>query len=500
MDSRTDLYDMVAYPGFPYPDTHPDHLATMAVLHGLAPAPVDRCRVLEIACNEGANLIPMAYAIPKSEFIGFDLAGLPVERGKQRIRALGLANIRLFQGNLLEVGTELGQFDYIITHGLYSWVPEPVRGRLLALCRELLSPHGVAFVSYAALPGGHLRNMLRQIMLHGTQDIEDPVEKVAAALASLRLVMKARKPGDPFRALIEEQLKSFEKRTPHALFHDELGEVYQPVSFTEFIQHARKHGLQYLSEAVLPPPPDPVNKPELAPTVAGLAGEDIIAREQLLDFLRNRMYRETLLCHAEREVRREYLPEELRALNFASQASSSPGDRPDARVFTLPGGIRLETTHPGVIALMELLESAWPRALSFAEIEPELSAAGFVLNHEDSDQEGAALLVRLAVAKMIELHAWKAPVASAISTHPRASACAREEARIRTHVTTLLHTTARLDDPLVRSFLKLLDGTRDRATLLDALKADNPDVPREQLDQGIEPNLNFLHRAGLLEA
>jgi len=495
MHTRVDLYDTVAYPGFPYPDTHPDHLAAMAILYGLSPAPVDRCRVLEVACNEGANIIPMAYAIPKSEFIGFDLAGLPVEHGQQRIRALGLANIRLFRGNLLESGTEPGQFDYIIAHGLYSWVPEPVRDRLLALCRELLTPHGVAFVSYAALPGGHLRNMLREIMLYSTNHIEDPEQKVAGALACLRFVMNARKPGDPFRALIEEQLRLFEKRTPHALFHDELSDVYHPLLFSEFICHARSHGLQYLGESVLSPPPDPANNPELEPTLAALAGDDIIAREQLLDFLRNRMYRETLLCHAEREVRREFLPEQLRGLNFASQASSSPGDKPGAKVFILPGGIKMETAHPGVIALMQQLEAASPRALSFAEVEPELSAAGFTL-----DQDGAALLMRLAVAKMIELHAWKAPVASAISTHPRASACARQEARTRTHVTTLLHSTARLDDPLVRSFLQLLDGTRDRAALLDALKAEYPDVPREQLEQGIEPNLNFLYQAGMLEA
>jgi methyltransferase-like protein len=494
MHTGTDPYDAVAYPGFPYPDTHPDHLAAMAILHGLSPASVERCRVLEIACNEGANLIPMAYATPKSEFVGFDLAGLPVERGQQRIGALGLANTRLFQGDVLEAGAELGQFDYIIAHGIYSWVPEPVRNRLLALCRELLTPHGVAFVSYAALPGGHLRNMLREIMLYGAQGIEDPEQKADAAFACLRFVMNARKPGDPFRALIEDQLKSFEKRSPQAVFHDELSDVYHPLLFTEFIEHARSHRLQYLCEAVLPPPPDPANNSDVAPTLAGLAGDDIIAREQFLDFLRNRMYRESLLCHAEREVTREYLPEQLRCLDFASQASSSPGEKPGAKVFTLPGGIKMETADSGVITLMEHLEAAWPRALSFAEIEPELSAAGFVL-----DREGAALLMRLAVAKMIELHARKAPVATAVSAHPRASACAREEARTRAHVTTLLHTTARLDDPLVRSFLQLLDGTRDRAALIDALKAEYPDVPREQIGQGIEANLQFLHRAGMLE-
>jgi SAM-dependent methyltransferase/methyltransferase-like protein len=490
-----DSYDAVAYPGFPYPDTHPDRLAVMAILHGLSPALVARCRVLEIACGEGANLIPMAYAAPDSEFVGFDLAGRPIERGQQRIRDLALTNVRLFQGDLLEAGPELGQFDYAIAHGVYSWVPEPVRARLLALCRESLAPNGIAFVSYATLPGGHLRNMIREIMLFRVRGMEDPQEKVSSALAFLRFVMNARKQGDPFRALIEEQLKSLEKRNPYALFHDELGEIHEPLLFTEFVDHVRRNGLQYLCEAVLPPPPDAANHPELAPTLANLAGDDLIAHEQVLDFLRMRMYRETLLCPAERELRRDPAPESFRRLLFSSQASSARATASGAKIFTLPGGIKMETSHPAVIALVDRLEAAWPRALSFAEMEPGVSAAGFSL-----DQDGAALLMRLVIAKFIELRAWKAPLAPAISSRPRASAIARHEARTRAHVTTLLHTTARLDDPLVRSFLQLLDGTRDRASVLNALRAAHPDVPIEQLERGIEPNLKFLHRAGLLEA
>ena len=495
MLASKDSYDAVAYPGFPYADTHPDHLAALAILHGLSPAPVERCRVLEIACGEGANLIPMAYAIPGSEFVGFDLAGHPIARGQQRIRDLGLTNVRLFQGDLLEAGPEHGQFDYVIAHGVYSWVPEPTRNRLLALCKERLTPHGVAFVSYAALPGGHLRNMIREMVLFRVRGMEDPQEKVSSALAFLRVVMNARKQGDPFRVLIEEQLKSLEKRSPYAVFHDELGEVHHPLLFTHFVEHAHRNRLQYLCEAVLPPPPDPENDSELAPPRASHAGDDLIAREQMLDFLRMRMYRETLLCHPERELRRDPAPESFRRLLFSSQASSASATVAGAKIFTLPGGIKMETSHPAVIALMDRLEAAWPRALSFTEIEPGLSAAGFSL-----DQGGAALLMRLAVAKFIELRVWNAPVAAAIPSQPRASAIARLQARTSPHVTTLLHTTARFDDPLVRSFLQLLDGTRDRTALLAALTAEYPGIPAEELEQGIGSNLKLLHRAGMLEA
>src|ERR1019366_4359784 len=71
----------------------------------------------------------------------------------QEIATLGLANIRLEHRDILDAGPELGTFDYVIAHGLYSWVPEPVRDKLLALAQAVLAPHGVAFVSYNALPG-----------------------------------------------------------------------------------------------------------------------------------------------------------------------------------------------------------------------------------------------------------------------------------------------------------------------------------------------------------
>ncbi|MGC1294562.1 MAG: class I SAM-dependent methyltransferase, partial [Alloacidobacterium sp.] len=157
--ASANVYDAVEYPGFAYAHTHPDQLAVMALLYGLDPPPVETCRVLEVACNEGANLIPMAYTIPGAKFVGFDIAPECVARGQEHINALGLKNIRLFAADMLNVGPELGQFDYIIAHGLYAWVPEPVRDRALALCGELLKPNGVAFVSYNALPGSHLRQM-----------------------------------------------------------------------------------------------------------------------------------------------------------------------------------------------------------------------------------------------------------------------------------------------------------------------------------------------------
>ena len=326
------------------------------------------------------------------------------------------------------------------------------------------------------------------------QMLSESPEKVKewAPVASL---MVQNDHNDAYRQVIEEQLRNMEKRSPESIYHDEFADTYHPVLFTEFVSHARKHGLQYLSEAVLPPPPDPCYRAEVCAALESAAGSDILRQEQLLDFMRARVYRETLLCREQHRVSRDFSAEQLRKLLFASQAESAPADAPGAKVFTLPGGIRMESNHAGAIALLETLGTNWPRALSFEELEPALAGSGFAL-----DGEGVTLLLRLIVSRFVELRTWKAPVATEISARPRASACARLESRTRTWAATLLHGTLRLDDPVVVRFLQLLDGTRDRKELLEQMKAEFPGVRTEELEAGIEPGLNLLHRAGMLEA
>jgi SAM-dependent methyltransferase len=492
-------YDEIAYPGHSYSNTHPDNLASMAILHGLSPAPVERCRVLEIACGDGANLIPMAYAIPGSEFVGFDLAGAPIERGQARIRELGLKNLRLFQGDLLELsagmGVKMGQFDYIIAHGIYAWAPEPVRDRVLALCAELLTGHGVAFVSYNTMPLGYMRLMLRDMMLFRTQDIDDPLKRVEEGMAFLHLVCQARPEDDPYRPMLEAQLKRMNKPDLGVVRHDEMSDAYQPIHFLELAQHAKKHGLQYLCESVLPPPPDPGYRAEIDQALESAAAGDLLRKEQLLDFVRMRAYRETLLCRKERLVRRDFPAECFRHLLFASKTRPAEGEKPGATAFVLPGGIKMESNHPGVTALLQELGKAWPYALSFESLEPLLAGTGLAL-----DAQGVALLVRLAISHMIEFRVWNPALPRTIPERPKASAVSRQEVLTRDRTTSLLHLMVSLEDVKAKTLLKLLDGSRTRAELLQAMAAELPETPFHELEAGIGDALQVFHCSGILES
>jgi len=198
-------YDSVVYPGYAYAQTHPDQLAAYARLCGLEPAPVERCRVLEVACGDAANLLPMAVALPKATFHGFDLASSSIERGRAIARELGLANLTLAHLDINEAPARMGEFDYVIAHGFYSWVPQSARDQPMAICRASLAPRGVAFISYNTLPGGHIRRMIREMMLFHVDRAPDPETKTNQARALLHFLSKFSAGDDEYRLLFKKR-------------------------------------------------------------------------------------------------------------------------------------------------------------------------------------------------------------------------------------------------------------------------------------------------------
>jgi cyclopropane fatty-acyl-phospholipid synthase-like methyltransferase len=152
-DTLEARYNQVLYTGYAQSDTHPGRLATLARLFGMSPAPPEGCRVLDIGCGDGINLISIAQSLPNSSCVGIDLSERTIALGCAIVTEVGLTNVTLMKMDIMDITPEFGAFDYIIAHGLYSWIPDGVRDRLLAVCRQNLAPQGVAYISYNTYPG-----------------------------------------------------------------------------------------------------------------------------------------------------------------------------------------------------------------------------------------------------------------------------------------------------------------------------------------------------------
>ncbi|MGD2069465.1 MAG: class I SAM-dependent methyltransferase, partial [Gemmatimonadota bacterium] len=228
-DRIRESYEALPYPGGPHYGSHPDCLATVATLLGLAPADVERCRFLDLGCATGGNLIPMAVALPDSDFVGVDLAPGQIAQGQEVVDALGLTNVRLVAADLRDFRDEPGSFDYIVCHGVYSWVPEEVRRCLLDRVAELLAPGGIAMVSFNTYPGSQPRDTVRGLFRFALEEVLAPGDPVEAARSLLRILPKAFEgvEGD-FARQLRGVAKEHVDGTAHYLGHEFLEEVNEP--------------------------------------------------------------------------------------------------------------------------------------------------------------------------------------------------------------------------------------------------------------------------------
>jgi methyltransferase-like protein/SAM-dependent methyltransferase len=472
MRAMATTYDELPYESNPYLWTHPDRLATTALLFGMDPPPPDRCRVLELGCASGGNLIPMALELPNSSFVGIDLSQRQIDDGQKIIAALGPKNIELKALSILDAGAELGPFDYIVSHGVYSWVPAEVQDKMLEICAQNLTPNGVAYISYNTYPGWYMRRMIRDILYYHARQFADARERVRQARALLEFLAQSVfvREGSVYPSLLKGAAEVFRKQSDTYLLHEYLEEVNEPVFFHEFVERAAAKGLQYVADAKLTVTLPGTYTPAVEHTLQQLAA-DRLHREQYLDFLYNQAFRRALLCRSHVTVSEEPRSDRLDSLQVGSPAQPvSP--KPDIfstmpESFRRGDGVTPSVRDPLLKAALLQLAEVWPRTMAF---EALLDAARSRLGQVPAAdaQTLRAALWNGYVAELVELRLGPPPCVPATSACPVASPLARYQAETASRVTTLRHEVVDLN-PLDRQLVRLLDGTRDRAALVEAV-------------------------------
>lgn len=501
-------YDRVAYPNAALADARPSRIAAIATLLGFQAAPPATCRVLELGAGDGAHLIPLALAHPEARFVGIDLAGSAVARGQATVRELELENISLEQADLTTF-TSAEPFDYVLANGVYSWVSPDVQPLVLASCRRLLAPRGLAYVSYATYPGCRLRELVREMMLFHVERLAPGTDVVAEGRAFARFVRQHQIAGEAYGRVIEQELSRMQKYGAEYAAHDDFSEHHSPVYFCDFVQRARDQGLDFLSESLFLSFHEARLSPGVTRAIEERAGADLIAREQYLDFLRGRSFRQSLLCHAEARPAGTWQLGSLLQLNAAAALTSKTPelglDSEAAEIFVSESGVGISSNKPIARTALRALSELWPRSLPVAEL--------CALAEERSGQRGEehrslllSTLLRAAAAKLVELDSAPPELAAGVSQRPRANRLARLQARTDHTVTNPWHRRITLDSDASRHLLTLLDGERTHAELTQCMLeyfASQPGADRTtpaQVRDDLPRALAGLSRAALLEA
>lgn len=467
-----DAQRTAGYRGKPFPQTHPDRLATVARLHGVPAAPPDGCRVLELGCGDGGNLIPMAFEARGSTFVGVDLDATRVAEGQQTILELGLENVQLFQRDLTEVGDEYGKFDYVIAHGVYCWVPPSVQDRLLSLCRSVLEDGGVAFVSFNVMPGWHFLEYMRDFALLVAEQEEGAAGDPLRRVRSLAQVFAEGRGGPSAQAqhlkVLFDQLRG---SSDYLLAFDYLGEVSQPLSLGDFVEAASHRGLRYIADANFFE--TELNRvPARVRSALNEQVSDPLAREKLADFFGARLFRRALMCKAEQPISPPSASAVREHRIVARVTSLSPDDdpsKPTPASFSMLHQTKISLSSPIVKRAISLLGEAWPQSLNFTDLTDGVVEASEGTTRAEVEQVLTEAIWQLYEAGAVDLRSTATRCVKRGGARPGASLLSRVRLGDSSETVNQHHELVRVPDALSRALFVLLDGTRDRPELASAL-------------------------------
>ena len=283
--------------------------------------------------------------------------------------------------------------------------------------------------------------------------------------------------------LLKQELETLKHQADHYLYHEHLEEVNEPTYFHVFAERAKAKGLRYLGEARVGTMVTGNFGPEIEKTLRILATDQIQA-EQYMDFLRNRMFRESLLCSDKVNPNWAVNPECLRVLHVGSGARAvDDKGQPLAQVnlkgddnvsYRSPSGMSMATTRPLLKAAMHVLQQAYPGTVPFDVLRKQAreviggDAADPKTIAEDTQVVAVGLLNCYMGSDLVELHGMPITFARQAGERPTALPIARVQAARGLAVTNRRHEVVRLND-LDKHLVPLLDGSNDRTTLIDKL-------------------------------
>ena len=302
-DVQQTIYSELGYKSMPFPYTTPATLEAYAALVGVSAPNPKTARVLELGATYGGNIISQALFNPDATFVGIELSQEQVEKGNEVIANAGLTNVSLVQSDIASIGSEIGTFDYIIAHGVYSWVDDGVKDALLRLIDEHLAEDGIAYVSYNTYPGWHTMEEVRQLMMFSNRDKAqfNHKEKVLHGKTIGSIVGSQILKYDNLKERNSKflgALRSVMQKDEYYVGHDHLEPNNDPVYFYQFNDHLEAHNLAYLCDADLTLSMVRSFDADIADTLDKLALNDHVAQEQYLDFMLDTTFRKSIICKA----------------------------------------------------------------------------------------------------------------------------------------------------------------------------------------------------------
>ena len=281
------------YPDRFFSELSPVWLNYVAAIGGGCPIRLDRrFTYLELGCACGTSLIANAAAFPQGEFHACEFNAAHVEQARRHAAALGADNIAFhevpFQALL---SRDLPPLDFIVLHGVYSWVSAPVRQAILQIVHRRLRPGGLVYLSYNCLPGWSAEAPLRKLLIEiSAAETGDTRHRAERALRSLQRLSGQKLRYFTANPAAAAAVDAYAGSPSSYLVHEFLNEAWEPFYASDVADELDQAGARFLGSATLVDNyPDLVVSGQAAAAIAELRTER--QRQLAVDFAVNRRFR-----------------------------------------------------------------------------------------------------------------------------------------------------------------------------------------------------------------
>ena len=458
-------YDQMPYISHPFPQSHPARLGAVAHLFGLQAPPVETARVLEIGCASGGNIIPLAASYPDATFVGLELSPVQASAGAARVQRLGLANVDIRHGDVVDYNPGNGEFDYVLCHGVYSWASPPARAAIMRVIASGLAATGIAYVSYNVLPGWRHKQGLRDALMSRVHGIRDTALQIAYTREFLGALKGWNGPDTAYHRDLRETAAHAMTIGDDYLAHEFLENFNEPQTFMQFAEEGGAANLAFLGECEMWMQMAENFDAPTRQLLQTLSNNQILPMEQSIDILTGRTFRQTLLVHGAQAagIKRTLDPARLAGLHFMGPlqpaAMANPGF---AWTFTGASGRQISTNNHVAQLALDFLARRQPGSASYNEL------LGLAATREDRIAIADALFKSI-TAGVIDARSAPVAAATGLSERPFAPAWCRSDAEAGDRsIANLRHESVGLDI-VGQTILPLLDGAHDWQDLCVAL-------------------------------
>lgn len=527
LNQNAATYDLIPYQSKPFSASHPALLNGLANLFGLEGVPLNKARVLELGCASGGNLIPLAYYYPGIELVGVDLSEIQVKEGQELIKTLGLEKqVSLHQMSITDIPESFGQFDYIICHGVYSWVPDFVQTGIHEVMQKHLSEQGLAYVSYNVYPGWKTLEIARDSMLFHTRNLPRNEDKVKNARNMINFMQKNAKEGTMFKEIMSNAQELISKSQDYYIAHEFLEIHNSPCYFLEMVEKAEAHDLCYLTDCNISTVFPENWGTEIRDELISASGQNQIVLEQYIDYMTNRQFRQSVFVKQDlkTKISRRLDTDKIKSLSFFVQVTKEAQPRADFPnhthfTFKRSSDIYYRTDQEEIIAALDCLVELSGQAFHFDELVKRVKKK---LGKKYDESLVPNLLQRLVILGFVLPYSTGPEInkiAQEISNKPKIAEFNRLAADERKYIVNSNHEILAIDS-IAMHIIPLLDGKLTQAELADKVtklcddgtiffdrKVEGQDTPERISDKKeirdlsknyITNLLNNLHYYGML--